>query len=199
MAAHREKGILMNTTHAQLVDKGLAAAAQAGDASALSQLYNRHLVPLYRYIFRHVNHLQDAEDLTSDVMLRMVNSLPTYQRTASFRTWLYGIARHAIADFWRSRYKVREELVAEFSGISMEQKGELYVEPVDESSDPRYKQAQKVFEKLPNHYRDVLRYRFIEQRTVAETAEAMGTTPGNVKVLQYRALKKAAVIAKEVV
>ncbi|MFH0828884.1 MAG: RNA polymerase sigma factor [Candidatus Kerfeldbacteria bacterium] len=189
----------MNTTHAQLVDEGLAAAAQAGDESALSQLYDRHLTPLYRYIFRHVNHLQDAEDLTSDVMLRMVNSLPTYQRTASFRTWLYGIARHAIADFWRSRYKVREELVADFSGIGAKQDERFESEPADESSDVRHMRAQKVFEKLPNHYRDVLRYRFIEQRTVAETAEVMGMSHGNVKVLQYRALKKAAVIAKEVV
>lgn len=187
----------MEKTHAQLVDEGLAAAAQAGDTSALSQLYDRHLAALYQYIFRHVNHIQDAEDLTSDVMLRMVNSLPTYQRTASYKTWLYGIARHAIADFWRTRYKVREELVADFSGIGAE-RGETNGS-VDEPLDPRRELAHKVFDKLPSHYRDVLQYRFIEQRTVAETAEAMGMSTGNVKVLQYRALKKAAVTAKEVI
>lgn len=187
----------MTTTHAQLVDDGLVAASQAGDSSALSQLYDRHLEPLYRFVYRHVSHVQDAEDLTSDIMLRMVNQLPTYQRASSFKTWLYGIARHAIADFWRTRYKVKEELVAEFSGI-----GAVAIahneEPVD-VDDPRVAQAHVVFDKLSDQYRDVLHHRFIEQHTVAETAEAMGTSTGNVKVLQHRALKKAAQIAKEIV
>ena len=56
-----------------------------------------------------------------------------------------------------------------------------------------------MFEKLPEQYREVLTHRFIEQRTVAETAKATATAPGNVKVMQYRALKKAALIAKEIV
>lgn len=189
----------MNTTHAQLVEEGLAAAAQAGDQTALSQLYDRYLDPLYRFVFRHVNHVQDAEDLTSDIMLRMVNHLPSYRRASSFRTWLYAIARHAIADFWRTRYRMREELVAEFSGIGAVALSDNASEPMQNDDGVTADRARIVFEKLPDQYRDVLTHRFIEQRTVAETAKVMVTTPGNVKVLQYRALKKAASIAKETV
>jgi RNA polymerase sigma-70 factor (ECF subfamily) len=186
----------MQTTHAQLVDDGLAKAAQAGDPIALSQLYDRYMDPLYRFVFRHVNHVQDAEDLTSDIMLRMVNHLPTFQRASSFRTWIYAIARHAVADFWRSRYRMREELVAEFSGVGAAVIEEDAVEADDTAVTDR---ARAVFEKLPEQYRTVLTHRFVEQRTVAETAKAMATSPGNVKVMQHRALKKAALIAKEIV
>jgi RNA polymerase sigma factor (sigma-70 family) len=137
----------MNTTHAQLVDEGLAAAAQAGDQTALSHLYDRYMDQLYRFVFRHVNHVQDAEDLTSDIMLRMVNHLPTYRRASSFRTWLY-----AIADFWRTRYKVREELVAEFSGIgtAVMENNDLVHAPTDDGTTAD--RARAVFEKLSEQY-----------------------------------------------
>lgn len=189
----------MDTTQAQLVDEGLAAAAQAGDQTALSQLYDRYMDPLYRFVFRHVNHVQDAEDLTSDIMLRMVNHLPTYRRASSFRTWLYAIARHAIADFWRTRYRMREELVAEFSGIGAVALSDNAPEPMQTDDGATADRARVVFEKLPEQYRTVLTHRFVEQHTVAETAKAMATSHGNVKVMQHRALKKAALIAKEIV
>lgn len=180
-------------------DDGLVRAAQAGDQTALAALYDRHLESLYRFIYRHVSHAQEAEDLTSDVMLRMVQNLSSYERTASFRTWLFGIARHAIADFWRKRYRVREELVAEFAGLGAVGAGtEAGESVIDEAAlDRQAERAQRVFERLSEPHRTVLQHRFVEQRTLAETAAAMGTTTGNVKVLQYRALKRAAAIAKE--
>lgn len=189
----------MPTTHAQLVDDGLVAAAQKGDAIALSQLYDRYMDPLYRFVFRHVNHVQEAEDLTSDIMLRMVNHLPSFQRTSSFRTWIYAIARHTIADFWRTRYRMREDIVAEFSNVGAAALADDDLEIAPTGHDNLAGRARAVFDKLSDQYRAVLTHRFIEQHTVAETAKAMGTTPGNVKVMQYRALKKAALIAQEIV
>lgn len=188
----------MEKTQERLVDEGLVTAAQQGDATALAKLYDRHATPLYRFIYRHVNHPQDAEDLTSDVMLRMVNNLHTFKKQSSFTSWLYGIARHAIADFWRTRYKLREELVAEFSGIGA---GAVALDetPAADADDPRVAKAEAVFKELSEQYRTVLQHRFVAQHTVAETAEAMQITTGNVKVLQHRALKKAAEIAKELI
>lgn len=188
----------MNKNYETLVDEGLVTAAQGGDREALAKLYDRHCTPLYRFVYRHVNHAQDAEDLTSDVMIRMVNKLNTYSGTATFKTWLYGIARHAIADFWRHHYAVKEELVAEVVGVSTPPVS-FDEDAEDEQDDPRVEIAKKVFKRLPENYRTVLEHRFIEQRTVAHTATAMNLTEGNVKVLQYRALKKAALIAKELI
>lgn len=184
-------------------DEELVAASRSGDSSALGLLYDRYFDQLYRFVYRHVNHVHDAEDLTSEVMTRMVSNLKSFERTSSFKTWLFGIARHAIADFWRTKYQLREQLVAEFAGsaavpISEAHQGE--VEELEEKLlDSQRERAQAVFEKLSDQYRTVLQLRFLEQRTVKETAEAMQTTPGNVKVLQYRALKKAAALAQQTV
>jgi RNA polymerase sigma-70 factor (ECF subfamily) len=52
--------------------------------------------------------------------------------------------------------------------------------------------------RLPEHYRRVLQLRFLERLSVAETARAMGISNGNARVLQYRALRRAALIEETV-
>ena len=54
--------------------------------------------------------------------------------------------------------------------------------------------VQSLLKRLPEHYARVLELRFLQRLTVAETAEKMGITHGNAKVLQYRALRKAALL-----
>lgn len=181
-------------------DEELVAEAQAGDHTALSTLYDRHFTKLYRFIYRHVNHVHDAEDLASEVMLRMVAQLPSYRRESLFSTWLYGIARHAIADFWRKHYRVRETLVAEYAALGPDGASlEIIPESAQDPAAQLRHQAAQVFDQLPANYRLVLQHRFFDQQSLAETAAAMQTTISNVKVLQHRALKKAAELAKHIV
>lgn len=191
--------------HVQPTDEDLVAAAQAGNSAAQSQLYDRYFPPLYAFVYRHVDHVQDAEDLTSEVVIRMIKHLASFNRASTFKTWLFGIARNVIADFWRKRYRLPENLVAEYVGAGTV---ELYHQVVSETNhtdveallmDEQRVRAEKVFQALSENYRQVLQHRFIEQRTLAETAAAMNITTDNVKVLQYRALKKAAQLAKELV
>jgi RNA polymerase sigma-70 factor (ECF subfamily) len=56
--------------------------------------------------------------------------------------------------------------------------------------------VQALLRTLPDRYRRVLELRFLQRLSVAETAQAMGITSGNAKVLQYRALRKAALIGE---
>jgi RNA polymerase sigma-70 factor (ECF subfamily) len=51
--------------------------------------------------------------------------------------------------------------------------------------------VRRLLEQLPEHYRDVLTYRFLLNLSIKETAVRMGLSEANVKVLQFRALKKA--------
>lgn len=181
-------------------DEELVAEAQAGDYRALSTLYDRHFTKLYRFIYRHVNHIHDAEDLTSEVMLRMVAKLPTYRRQSLFTTWLYGIARHAIADFWRKHYRVREELIADYAAVGADGAPIDIVPETDrDPAEQLRRKAVQALDQLPANYRLVLQHRFFDQQSLAETAAAMKMTVSNVKVLQHRALKKAAELAKYIV
>lgn len=188
----------------QQTDEELVRAAQSHDALSVAALYDRHFKKLYAFIYRHVDHVQDAEDLTSDVMIRMVKNIGTFSQGSSFKTWLYGIARHAIADFWRGKYRLPETLVAEYAGIgraevaSEDRATAESMAAADVVFDQERNRAERVFVRLSEQYRTVLQHRFFKQHTIEETAQAMSTTVGNVKVLQHRALKKAAQLAKEI-
>jgi RNA polymerase sigma-70 factor (ECF subfamily) len=57
--------------------------------------------------------------------------------------------------------------------------------------------ARALLARLPAHYRAVLSYRLLDGLSVAETARCMGTSEGNVKILQHRALKRAAELWEE--
>ncbi len=163
----------------------LAQRAQAGDQPALTALYRRHLDTIYRYIYARVGNRPQAEDLTAEVFTRMLENLDGYDATqGGFRPWLYGIARHVLTDFWRRYYRVEKVPLKAFLDLS---------ERDEPPADPNLKAwADELLAALPAKYRRVLELRILEGHTVAETAQVMDITENYVKVLQHRALKKAA-------
>lgn len=176
-------------------DQALVTAAQTGNSTAVAVLYDRYATLIYRWSLNRVDHRQAAEDLTSDIMLRMVENLPTYHATASFKNWLFGIARNVLADFWRAHY--RQPI------MSIETTAELDAAPPpttehEASDDQLRQQALEVINRLPDNYRTVIQHRFFDQHSLSATAKAMDTSVANVKVLQHRALKKAAQLAASI-
>jgi RNA polymerase sigma-70 factor (ECF subfamily) len=87
----------------------LVASAQEGDRSALGALVEPLRRPLFAYIYRMVSLRQDAEDLLQDVLVRVLESLPSYRSEARFKTWLFGIATHVSLDHLRHRRRWRVE------------------------------------------------------------------------------------------
>ncbi len=171
-------------------DHELLAFAQHGDQAAVQALYQRYATFVYHWVDRRVDRQADAEDLTSDIMIRMVESIPTTQFRTTFKAWLFGVARHVLADHWRRVYRLPE---AALDPDLVRTDPEIEPDPMD---DGRLRsQAEHVLSQLPDNYRQVIQHRFYDQRSLAETAQAMHTTVGNVKVLQYRALKQAAALA----
>ena len=80
----------------------LVTRAQKGSADAAGQLYERHYRSIFRYLFYRTGDQQAAEDLTGEVFLKMVQALPAYRVTsATFRTWLFQIARNLSIDHFR--------------------------------------------------------------------------------------------------
>ncbi len=151
----------------------------------LLAVYRQNLDPIYRYIYSRVGNREDAEDLSSQVFLKAVRGLETERDEASIRSWLFQLARTTVADYWRQYYRgptlpltlVPSEAPA-LESVQEESRAPLVVE--------------KILGDLPQNYRRVLQYRFLEGLSIKETAAEMGTSEGNVKVLQYRALRRAA-------
>src|SRR5687768_14863965 len=80
--------------------------------TTLEDLYREHAAPVWRYVRARLPADADAEDVTSDVFLRAHRSLDRFDPAQGTpRAWLIGVARHAVADWWRRRG--REDPMAE--------------------------------------------------------------------------------------
>jgi RNA polymerase sigma-70 factor (ECF subfamily) len=82
-------------------DRELLAAWRAGDRQAGSALFERHFAELYRFFRNKVD--DDVDDLIQQTLLACVRGLDGFRADASFRTWLFTIARNELYDHWRAR------------------------------------------------------------------------------------------------
>ncbi len=168
-------------------------ASSDGDAQAFRTLYQENLGVIYRFIYSKVGNREEAEDLTSQVFLKAVRGLDSQRGEQSIQSWLYQVARTTIADYWRSFYKVRATSLEAILEQGWEAPAE---EQVGLTSAHLEGRVQAILELLPPHYREVLICRFLLNLSIKETAEQMRLSEANVKVLQFRALKKAAEVSE---
>ncbi len=186
-------------------DSALVHRAQRGDADALVALYRRYVKEMYGYAFNQLGDPQDAEDLTSEIFMRVVNGIGAYRSQSSFRTWLYAIAHNQVRDHWRRNGRRADKVGLDHAGEQVGAGGidaERGLEP-DGDGQPRREVpatalGQMVLAQLPAHYRRVLELRVMDGRSVRDTAEELGITENHVKVLNHRALKRAAEVAAQI-
>lgn len=158
------------------------------DDERLRGIYEENLSAIYRFIYSKVGNREEAEDLTSQVFVKALRSIDGARGAQSIQSWLFHIARTTIADHWRWFYQLRVQSLEDLLAAGWEG-------PVVESraapQPPSEDRAQRILAHLPARYREVLTYRFLLSYSIRETAAKMGLTEANVKVLQFRALKKA--------
>ena len=159
--------------------------AQRGEEAAFGQLYETYVGRVYRYILYRVHNPSDAEDLTEDVFLRMLDSLKTFKwRDVPFAAWLLRIAHNRVVDFWR-RGSIRATTPIEDAPPI----------PSDEA-DPHtlaqlgsdIKELRAAMTHLTELQQRVLSLRFAAGLSIAETAKAMDRNDGAVKALQHSAV-----------
>ena len=164
----------------------LVDAAKAGDQAALSELYQSYFPRLYRYILARTGNTYDAEDLTEEVFMRVLEAIKRFQhREAPFSAWLFRIAHNAVIS-QRRKETARGRSSQLNDGMPINTAGpEELVE-----SRVALSEVMKAAKSLPDAQRQVISLRFAAGLTVAETARAMGKGEGNVKVIQHKAIKK---------
>jgi RNA polymerase sigma-70 factor, ECF subfamily len=175
----------VSTTVELKQEQQLIHAAQCGDEQALGQLYDTYVDRIYRYIFYRVSNTEIAEDLTSEVFLRVVEGLPGYQaREVSFLAWLYRIAHARLVDYYRQSSRRGQHQDIESANLHME-------DDLDEGLVAAYNQevVQEAMRLLTIEQQQVVHMRFIEGYNLQQAADALGKTVGAVKVMQHRALE----------
>jgi RNA polymerase sigma-70 factor, ECF subfamily len=171
----------------------LVERAQAGDADAFGQIYDRYLDTVFRFIYFRVGNRQLAEDLTADTFLRALKRIGSFTwQGRDPGAWLVTIARNLVADHFKSgRYRLEvttgDVLDADREDRGPEGSPEAAV--VDHITNVALLTAVK---QLNPEQQECIVLRFLHGFSVAETAQAMGKNEGAIKALQYRAVRALA-------
>jgi len=174
----------------------LVKLAQSGDEGALVALYQNYVNPIYRYVYCKVGNQAAAEDITSEVFLKMVRGLCDFKGQSSFKNWLYQITKNTVADYWRAHYKKSTVSIEEFLEINLV--SESQKDDIEKDLSEKEARVSKILNALPENYRQILELRFLKGYSLKDIAKELNITISNVKVLQYRALKKAHEIFKNI-
>ena len=172
--------------------EALVRRAQDGDASSFAGLYERFHDKIFRYVYFKTGNPNDAEDITEDVFLRMLESINSFRwKGHPFSSWLFRIAHNLIVDHFRKRSRQKNtplDDAGELAGASSHQlEADLDIKLSVE-------RVQVAMEGLTNLQKEVMSLRFAAGLSVRETAEAVGKRENAVKALQHAAIKKLRVL-----
>jgi RNA polymerase sigma-70 factor, ECF subfamily len=195
------------------IESTLLQAALAGDSDAFSQLFEPYRHPLLLYGYRLLGSLEDAEDLVQEVSVRAWVKLATFERRASFRTWLYRITTHLGCDLIETRHRRSlpqyrsspaspEGLAGLSDPIPVSSQDSRWLDPlpdtllVDHTSEPetRYLQRESVtlaflaiLQELPARQRAILLLRDVLEFRAREVADLLDLSTAAVESALQRA------------
>jgi RNA polymerase sigma-70 factor, ECF subfamily len=162
----------------------LVERAQKGDRAALEELYLIHFDRIYSYLHMTVGNKHDAEDLTTQTFLKMLESIGKFRwQSAPFSAWLFRIAHNLSMDHFRARRRWQpEEEVPEVPGEE-EPSAELQaMQSIGRQS------MLELIEGLSPEQQQVLTLKFVFNFPNGDVATILGKTEGAIKSLQHRAL-----------
>lgn len=162
----------------------LVGKAKGGDRAAVGKLYELFLDRIFRFVRFRVNSLEDAEDITQEVFMKMWRGLGNYKADgAPFEAWLYKIARNRVIDYYRQQK----------TAVPFDRAGQI----ADNGKSPEKtaieiiskQEALSGLRKLKPSYQEIIIHKFIEELENNEISAIMNKPVEHIRVLQGRAIK----------
>lgn len=169
----------------------LVLEAQEGNKDAFARIYDHYFDPIFRYVFFRVPEME-VDDIVETVFIKCWTKMPQYQkRDVSFGAWLFRIAHNAVIDYRRAHRPVAQ-IDPRMSDESRAAKPKQRTERQLMAEKLRFAVSQ-----LKEPYRQVVTLKFLMGLSNKEVAEIMHEREGNIRVIQFRALKKLRLILEE--
>jgi RNA polymerase sigma-70 factor (ECF subfamily) len=153
------------------------------DQSAFAELYDRHVVRVYRHIYYLVGDAREAEDLTAQTFLKAWEAIDRYkERGAPIIAWLLRISHNLTVSYLRSK---RDHSELDEAYVDHKRSGnpeEVLEQTTDEKS------VREAVLRLRDEQRQVIMLRFVEELDYREVAAMIGKSVPAVRVIQHRAL-----------
>ena len=162
----------------------LVERAQAGERDALEELYLIHFDRIYSYLHMTVGNRHDAEDLTNQTFLKMLESIGRFRwQAAPFSAWLFRIAHNLSMDHFRANRRWQPEEEVPEPPDSQERSAE------DEAMQSIGRQSMmSLIDTLSPEQQQVLTLKFVFNFPNGDVATILEKTEGAIKSLQHRAL-----------
>jgi RNA polymerase sigma-70 factor, ECF subfamily len=152
-------------------------------------VYADNAIWVYRMIVKHIGNVPDAEDLTAEVFLAALRPLRTTATVAQVRGYLRATTRTVLAAYWRQTKGCEITSIDDVPDVPHEAEHAVDSAPAQ--------QVHRVLAALPDNYRRILELRFLQGRSIKESASQMGVSVANAKLLQHRALRLAATLCEK--
>jgi RNA polymerase sigma-70 factor (ECF subfamily) len=167
-----------------LIDDDRALAGlQDLDQQAIGAVYDKYFSEIYRYVLYRIGDSTLAEDIASDVFMRLLESVQSGRPPqTNLKGWLIGTASHIVTDHLRKKYRRPEEEISE----SLPDRGPSLTAEVDQREQNRM--VNDAYAQLTSEQQHVLALRFGQGYSLEETAATMNKNVNAVKALQFRAL-----------
>lgn len=164
--------------------KSLKNSEMLESSDDFADAYKSHSKHIYQFMYWRTQDDALSKDLTSSVFERAWRSRHSFQG-GSVQAWLYRIARNSLTDHWRKKKDLSVDDIDQLPEAVTE-------ETVTANIDRQFAVAKlKVaVSKLPKNMQDIIRLRFIENLSSRQAAKRLGMSESNVRIIQYRALKK---------
>jgi RNA polymerase sigma-70 factor (ECF subfamily) len=159
------------------------------DSEYFGRLYDHYFPKVYAFIAAKIYDRDDAEDLTGDIFVKILENLHSYEwRGLPFGAWVFRIARNTLNDYYGRYAKTKTKSIEEAYGISED----------EEKTSPHKKAAQEelaekvkeVLKDLPERDLTVVQLKFFAQLSNREITQVTGHSESNVAVILYRTLRK---------
>jgi RNA polymerase sigma-70 factor (ECF subfamily) len=167
--------------------------ARSGDEHAFALIYSDVQPALLRYSLAQAPSL--AEDITAEVWIDVTRTLHRFHgNEQGFRGWVFAIARHKIID--QVRYDARRPTIMLDDALGIEWHRARDVAD-DYEEEEATRRAKALVMTLPSGQSEVILLRVVAGLDFAEIAGLLGKTPGAVRVLCHRGLRRLARILTE--
>lgn len=165
------------------LDDALILNAVKSDENALAAVYDYYARRIHRYFYNRVENSEDAEDLTAQTFMSVIEALPRYQHRGQFTAWIFQIARSKAMDFFRRNHShAREE--ANVTGKVSDDTLERVIRG------QTIETLRTVIRMLGEDEREMLRLRFVSDLTYLEIAQLLGRKEDAVRKSLNRILER---------
>jgi len=168
-------------------DEALIERAKAGDGQAFDELYAKYKRPILNFIYRMIGNKETAEELTQETFVRVYMNLSTFSPKGKVSSWIYTIAGNLAKNELRDKkyfhdIPLETIVVNDETSVKLSDLIAIHKKNPEEIAEDKELQEsiQKIFDTIPEKYRQVLVLCDVQELSYEEVASIIGCSVGTV-------------------